>query len=227
MDVPGETIQIIKDIRDELKNNSVGIIDVLILLSAAIACIASIVSNLKLIKLPSEARDISSPVTKKDIEQDKKIESYLDRILGITGASKVILSMFHNGDKVGKFHFKYVSTFWEVTNDGVTPVKAKYQKIDFSTIRYEVERGIAANGGFIYYSHKDNLNEAYRLYLLENNSRFVISRLLGNESNGYIALLNIHLSDCPIDVDLPFILAKIRPQFDLLEGLILKPYFNK
>ncbi|RUR77012.1 hypothetical protein PCC6912_39710 [Chlorogloeopsis fritschii PCC 6912] len=199
-------------------------INVLVLVAAIIACIGSLFSNLRLIKLPSEPRDIGFKIKASDLEQDKQIEAYLNRMMGITGASRVLVSMFHNGDKIGKYHFRYLSVFWEVCNENVVPCKPNYQKLDFSIVRYEVEKCMKNNGYFISYSVNDNLDENYRLYLLKNNSQAVVSRLIGDDDDGYEGQINIHLPYLPKDSEIPYIFSKLNPIFELLEAKIIKPF---
>lgn len=162
-------------------------------------------------------RDIRTRIHPQDLEKDHEIDQYLARILATAKCSRVVVASFTNGTGVGIFPFKYFSILWESVDDGVTEIKYDYQSKPLSKIRSELKLCMDKPDTFTVVSIDDNVPEGCKKYLLTNNIHTIVSRLVGNDYDGYSGIINIQYTNNPGD-ELPKLLKSVENLFLKLES---------
>lgn len=197
-------------------------IDLVTLLTVSATLIGTLASLLIGIKNTARIgktplRDISTRIHLQDLEKDHEIDQYLARILATAKCSRVVVASFTNGTSVGIFPFKYFSILWEAVDDGVTEIKYDYQSKPLNKIRSELKLCMDSPDSFTFVSIDDNIPEGCKKYLLTNSIHTIVSRLIGNDSDGYSGIINIQYTNDPGD-ELPKLLKGVENLFLKLEA---------
>lgn len=170
-------------------------------------------------------KNITTRIKPQDIEQDKSIEAAMNRIMGVTDASRIAIALFTNGNDAHVFPFKYFSILWEICNNGIAETKANYQKVPLVKIKGELERCFKSDGHFVRYSITEYLPDECKNYLISNKIHTSLSRLIGNEKDGYVGIINIQFDKEAILAEST--MQRIDEIFITLESLLEKKTSNK
>ena len=204
-------------------------VDAVALITLAIAIFSNVISAVFSLKNSHDIKSVApkniiTKIKPQDVEQDKRIEATMNRIMGICGASRVAIALFTNGNDAHIFPFKYFSILWEICDNGVAETKPKYQKVPIIKIKGELERCFKSSGRFVVYSVNEELPDGCKNHLIANNIHTALSRLIGSEKDGYIGIINIQFDANPTLSEST--MDRIDEGFVLLESLLNKRSSN-
>lgn len=144
----------------------------------------------------TKKKDIQARIKKNDFLIEHEIEAIMNRMLAVAGASRVAVALFSNGEYVSLFSFRYFSIFWEVVDNGVTETMYEHQHKPLSRIRNDLMVYINNPNVFTKtYIEDPNLKEECKKYMLHSGIKLILGRLLGNEKDGFIGIINLHFEE--------------------------------
>lgn len=124
------------------------------------------------------------------IEEERRLTAILAQIGVITGASRVVLAAFHNGQlsRYG-FHLQKLSTINQYTAPGFSPMQHPIRDVPIGRVMTEVEM-LLADGGWLETRQDPGLPEACIDHLRRNNISRMLCRLVmvGNLPIGIISI---------------------------------------
>jgi hypothetical protein len=151
--------------------------------------LVSIASYFRVIKTTKS--NIISYITTLDINQTAIIENILNKILGLSGANRVAIAMFHNGFSVGGEHlpFKEFTLTYEARKPGTTSLKSVIRKIPLSKLSRQLDK--ITNSEFTKCIYSEVVDIECKQYMSSVGLECVYSRLLANK-NGIYGIIELH-----------------------------------
>jgi hypothetical protein len=184
-----------RDINNRLGDVQVSVnIDVLQILLLLVTTSSLVLTYLSKIRLDKTVvSDVLTRLKPSDFRKDKEIESLMNRMLGLTNASRVVVALFTNGTKAHNFPFRYFSIFWEVTSEGIATTKYDYQHVALAKIRDDLEFCMEKPDEFRYVNAKQpETREQCKAYMAHSGIHSLFTRLIGNTKDGFVGIMNIH-----------------------------------
>jgi hypothetical protein len=124
------------------------------------------------------------------IEEERQLTAMLAQIGAVTGASRVVLAAFHNGqiDNFG-FHLQKLTTVNQYVAPGCEPMPFPIRDLPIGRVIVELEL-LMANPGWVTVELEESLPQACQDHLRRNEMRRMTNRLIrvGNLPIGILSL---------------------------------------
>lgn len=148
-----------------------------------------------LFKTPKIIYDSITYIKESELNIRNKIKDTLNKIMGLSISDRVILAIFHNGEKNDAgVHLRKFSAISEV-NERLPSIKNTLKNIPISNIEDELEYCTLFKSDWTFITTEDgNLSKECMDYMKKNTLKAKYSYVLKNKKGAY-GILNIHYID--------------------------------
>jgi hypothetical protein len=136
------------------------------------------------------------------VKEERRLQTLIAQIGGVTRASRVVLCGFHNGalDSDG-YHLQKISTLSAYVREGCSGMTKPINNLPLTKIAVELEQMMKA-GDWVTVSYREDLPGPCRDHLLRNDIAHMSNRLI-KAGNVPIGILSLHYnSDYNFDEDI-------------------------